>query len=113
GRVGVEALVPARDVRRRVRGPADRAGDAPGGGRLSLRPDDVNRRERALRIAEPCEQRAHPLRPEPVLGPRRERLEPPNPGGSHRHETRTDVSTSSNVPAPDARPFGPVRWLPP
>ena len=43
--------------------------------RLAVRADDVDRRERALRIAERVEERAHPVEPE-LLGPRRERSRP-------------------------------------
>ena len=83
--VGVEPLVPARYVWRGVRGAADRPRDPSRRRRLALRPDDVHRLEGALRIPKPAEQRAHPVGAEAVHGPRRERPEPVQVGGSHRH----------------------------
>ena len=62
-RITIQPLVPARDVRRRVGacpqalGPQQRS-DRPGRGRLAVRPDHVDRREGALRIAERREERA-------------------------------------------------------
>ncbi len=97
GRVGLEPLVPARDVRRGVGGrrhtlPPQRRREAPRCGRLALRPDDVERVEAPLRVAEPAEQRADPLEPEPVRRPRRQRLEPANGSAELAAGTVTEVS---------------------
>jgi len=44
--------------------------------RLAVRPDDVDRGQARLRLAELEEERTHPLRAEAVVRPRREALEP-------------------------------------
>ena len=74
--IRLQALVPARDVRRRVRAAPDRRSEPARGGRLPFRADDVDRVELALGIAEPGEQLAHSLEPEAVFRPRAERLKP-------------------------------------
>src|SRR5207247_9205483 len=83
-RVGirVEPLVPAGDVRRRVGAGGEtlrtqQRRDRAGRRRLAVRPDDVDRRERALRATEALEQRAHSSEPE-LLRPRRQRRDPGN-----------------------------------
>ena len=80
GLITIQPLVPAGDVRRRVRANAktlapQQLGDRAGGGRLPVRADDVNRGIRVLRIAEAREQRPHPVEAE-LLGPRAERGDP-------------------------------------
>ena len=71
---------PRADVRRQVRlTPSLRhagALDHPRRRRLAVRPDHVHSGQARLRLAEPGEQRVHPLEAEAVLGPRRQRLQP-------------------------------------
>ena len=80
------------------------------GGRLALRPDDVDRVERALRVAEPLEQRLHPLEPEAVLGQGEAR--PPSRVGRqtpHRARVRPgcdDRSTACQQGKCDSRHVG-------
>ena len=76
GGVGVEPLVPARDVRRGVRGPADRARDPASGVDLPFVPTTCTASNVRCGFAEPREQLEHALRAEAVLRPGRERLEP-------------------------------------
>ena len=78
--VGVEPLLPAGDVRRRVRAdaqpfPPQQLGDRPRGCGLAVRAHDMDARERPLRVAELFEQLAHATEAE-LLRPRRERRDP-------------------------------------
>ena len=79
-RVGVEALVPAAHVRRRVRADgqavhAEQLGDRARRRRLAVRADDVHRPERTLRVSERVEECVHPAEAE-LLRPRREQTYP-------------------------------------
>ena len=97
-----------RDVRREVR--ARRAGpsraeellDHPRRRRLAVRPDDVHGGQAALRLAERGEQRAHPLEPEAVARPGRERLEPGDVAsrGLRAEERRARAGTARASRAP-------------
>src|SRR6185437_436711 len=76
-----DPLAPATDVRREVG--ADREARVreqrlgrPRRRRLPVRADDVDRRIPPLRIAELGEQRADPLEPEALCGPRAQALNP-------------------------------------
>ena len=78
--IGVQPLVPAAHVRRRVRADvetvrAEQCGDRPRGGRLAVRADDMHRSERPLRVPQRLEQRSHAPEAE-LLGPGRERCDP-------------------------------------
>ncbi len=94
-RVGVEPLVPAGDMRRGVGPDPEPLGTEerrrqPRRRRLAVRADDVDRRERLLRIVELGEERVHPVEPE-LLGPRRERGDP---GGGASPRSRSGRSAT-------------------
>jgi hypothetical protein len=79
--VDPHALHPRAHVRRQVgadaeAGVAEELLDHARRRRLPVRPDDVDRLEARLRIAELREEHPHPLEPETVLRPRREALQP-------------------------------------
>jgi hypothetical protein len=74
--VRVEALMPAGHVRRRVRGTADRPRDAPRRRRLAFRADDVHGLKGALRMVKAVDELVHPLEPEALRRPRRQRRQP-------------------------------------
>ena len=78
--IGVESLVPAADVRRRVRADVEilrskQRGDRARRRRLAVRSDDVHGAVRALRIAQRIEERVHASEPE-LLRPGRQRRDP-------------------------------------
>ena len=76
-----DPLGPAYDVRRDRRADTQSFGeeqllDRHRGRRLAVRPDDVDRRVRELRVPDRGEQRAHAVEPEAVARPRAHRVEP-------------------------------------
>ena len=89
-RVGVEPLLPTRNVRRRVRAHcqpflSQQRGDRPRRRRFAVGADDVDGRERALGVAELLEQRTHAVQAE-LFRPGRERLDPGSMWRRHRRE---------------------------
>ena len=102
------ALGPRAHVRREVgadaeAGVAEELLDHPRRRRLAVRPDDVDRREARLRIAERGEQRPHPLEPETVLRPRREALQPGERGHAGRPRSRAARARAGSARASRAR----------
>ena len=100
GGVGLEPLGPAGDVRRRVgRGSdalrAQERRDRARRRRLSLRADDVHGVVGALGSSEPVEQRLHPLEPEPLGRPRRQRRDPVS---RRCHRARAGSARASRAP---------------